>query len=98
MLAAVFTGSEGLGWSVFCRHFPCGHLLFGRAFLSRLHRGGLCTWRTQELLNELVEMLMRNQIWGGGLRTCVSNKAPEMCVVIENISHETSILKSVEEL
>lgn len=55
-------------------------------------------WCTLELLNELVEMLMRNQIWGGGLRTCVSNKAPEMCVVIENIFDEASILNSVEEL
>lgn len=83
---------------VSCRPFPSGHLLFGRAFLSRLHRRALCTWCTLELLNEQVEMLMRNQIWGGGLRTCVSNKAPEMCVVTENIFHEASILNSVEEL
>lgn len=83
---------------VSCRPFPRGHLLFGCAFLSRLHRRALSTWCTLELLNELVEMLMRNQIWGGDLRTCVSNEAPEMCVVTENIFHEASILSSVEEL
>ena len=83
---------------VSCRPFPSGHLLFGRAFLSRLHRRALRTWCTLELLNELVEMLLLNQIWGGRLSTCVPNNAPEICVVTDNIFHEASILNSLEEL
>lgn len=33
-------------------------------------------WCALELLNKLVEMLMLNQVWGGRLRTCISNKTP----------------------